>query len=40
VRVEQFFDAEQNTQKLQEQILEYARPARRFELRGAKARAT
>jgi glycosyltransferase involved in cell wall biosynthesis len=40
VRVEKFFDAEQNTQKLQEQILEYARPARRFELRGAKVRVT
>ena len=35
-RVEQFFDAEQNAHKLQEQILEYARPARSFELRGAK----
>jgi glycosyltransferase involved in cell wall biosynthesis len=40
VRVEQFFDAEQNAQKLQEQILEYARPARSFELRGAKVRAS
>jgi glycosyltransferase involved in cell wall biosynthesis len=37
-RVEQFFDAEQNTHKLQEQILEYVRPARSFELRGAKVR--
>jgi glycosyltransferase involved in cell wall biosynthesis len=37
-RVEQFFDAEQNTHKLQEQILEYARPARLFALRGAKVR--
>ncbi len=38
MRVEQFFDAEQNTRKLQEQILEYARPARVLELRGAKVR--
>jgi glycosyltransferase involved in cell wall biosynthesis len=38
VRVEQFFDAAQNTRKLQEQILEYARPARPFELHGAKVR--
>jgi len=37
-RVEQFFDAEQNTRKLQEKILEYARPARSFELRDAKVR--
>ena len=38
VRVEQFFDAEQNTHKLQEQILDYARPAKSFELGGAKVR--
>lgn len=38
VRVEQCFDAEQNTHNLQEQILAYARPARSFELRGAKVR--
>jgi glycosyltransferase involved in cell wall biosynthesis len=38
VRVEQFFDAEQNTHKLQEQILEYARPAKVLELRGVKVR--
>jgi glycosyltransferase involved in cell wall biosynthesis len=37
-RVERFFDAEQNTHKLQEKILEYARPARSFELRDAKVR--
>jgi glycosyltransferase involved in cell wall biosynthesis len=40
VRVEQFFDAEQNTRKLQERILEHARPARVLELRGAKVRAS
>jgi glycosyltransferase involved in cell wall biosynthesis len=38
LRVEQFFDAEQNTRKLQEQILEYARPLKVLELRGAKVR--
>jgi len=38
LRVEQFFDAKQNTHKLQEQILEYARPAKVLELRGAKVR--
>jgi glycosyltransferase involved in cell wall biosynthesis len=37
-RVEQFFDAEQGSRKLQEQILEYARPAGLFDLRGAKVR--
>jgi glycosyltransferase involved in cell wall biosynthesis len=35
-RVQQFFDAEQNTRKLQEQILEYARPVKVLDLRGAK----
>jgi glycosyltransferase involved in cell wall biosynthesis len=40
LRVEQFFDAEQNTRKLQEQILEYARPMKVLELRGAKVRAS
>ena len=40
LRVEQFFDAEQNTRKLQEQILEYARPLKVLELRGAKVRAS
>lgn len=40
VRVEQLFDAEQNTRKLQERILEHARPARVLELRGAKVRAS
>jgi glycosyltransferase involved in cell wall biosynthesis len=40
VRVEQFFDAEKNTRKLQERILEHARPARVLELRGAKVRAS
>jgi glycosyltransferase involved in cell wall biosynthesis len=40
MRVEQFFDAEKNTRKLQERILEHARPARVLELRGAKVRAS
>jgi len=40
MRVEQFFDAEKNTRKLQERILELARPARVLELRGAKVRAS
>jgi glycosyltransferase involved in cell wall biosynthesis len=40
LRVEQFFDAEQNTRRLQEQILEYARPMKVLELRGAKVRAS
>jgi len=39
-RVEQFFDAEQNTRKLQEQILDCARPVKVLELRGAKVRAS
>jgi glycosyltransferase involved in cell wall biosynthesis len=40
MRVEQFFDAEQNTRKLQERILEHVRPVRVLELRGAKVRAS
>ena len=35
MRVEQVFDAEQNSRQLQEQILKYARPAKILELRGA-----
>jgi len=38
MRVEQFFDAEQNTRKLQEQILQYARPVKILELCGANVR--
>jgi len=38
MRVEQVFDAEQNSRQLQEQILKYARPAKILELRGASVR--
>jgi glycosyltransferase involved in cell wall biosynthesis len=38
LRVEQLFDAAQNTRQLQEQILEYAKPAKIVELRGAHVR--
>lgn len=38
MRVEQFFDAEQNARKLQEQILQYARPVKILDLRGANVR--
>jgi glycosyltransferase involved in cell wall biosynthesis len=40
VRVEQFFDSEQNTRKLQEQILEYARPVKVLEVSGTSVRAS
>jgi glycosyltransferase involved in cell wall biosynthesis len=39
-RVEQFFDAAHNSRQLQEQILQYARPAKVMELRGARLRAS
>ena len=38
MRVEQFFDAAQNTRKLQEQILQHARPVKILDLRGANIR--
>jgi len=38
MRVEQVFDAAHNTRKLQEQILEYARPAKVLAVRGAHLR--
>ena len=38
IRVEQLFDAAQNSRQLQEQILKYARPAKILELRGASVR--
>jgi glycosyltransferase involved in cell wall biosynthesis len=40
MRVEQVFDAAHNTRKLQEQILEYARPVKVLEVRGAHLRAS
>jgi glycosyltransferase involved in cell wall biosynthesis len=39
-RVEQLFDAAHNSRLLQEQILQYARPAKVTELRGARVRAS
>jgi hypothetical protein len=38
MRVEQIFDAAHNTRKLQEQILEYARPVKVLAVRGAHLR--
>jgi glycosyltransferase involved in cell wall biosynthesis len=38
LRVEQLFDAAHNSRLLQEQILQYARPAKVMELRGARVR--
>jgi glycosyltransferase involved in cell wall biosynthesis len=40
MRVEQFFDSEQNTRKLQEQILKYARPVKVLEMSGTSVRAS